>query len=201
MMQQRRIRPAGVTQPGKTGKAFEAILSGAVLPLGNGVRNGGTIPKPRGLVMWVQGSRAAEVKLEVGVSEGGAGWSRTFSLTAAGVWFTAANWESVLARVETVGAEDVRIAWAWTTIEPQSTASQRLLYVETITAGTRKCPEGAVAVTPEDADNSWEFITEAAAGAPISITTPLTAATRREVIGDRYTATVANRLCWELWAP
>ena len=196
----RPIRAGGRTEAGFVGKAFDMTVALAGVPRGDGVRGQPPVlALPRGLCVWVTGSRAADVTLSVGVANGGADWSRQFMATASGAWLTVAGWGFAKLMVNTVGATDVRVNWAWTSEGPPGDDPGRLFYFETIVAGTVKVPEGAVGVTPSAADAGWTWTTEAVAATVLTIPTPLVAGTRQEVAGDRYTASVGNTLMWELW--
>lgn len=179
-----------------TGKLFDATLTGAGIPRGPR----GDLVRPQGLYLFIEaGAAAAGVTLRVGAPEGGGAESRVMTLTRSGAWLSVAGWDTVTVIVDTVGAADVVVGYAWTTQQPPSGA--RLLLVETIPAGTAQVPRGAQAVQGNTADASWAWVSNPA-GVALTVANPLPAAGAQiPVAGDQYTATVPNTLVWELLAP
>jgi hypothetical protein len=193
-MQRRRITAS--FRRGSVGALLDAQLGRA------GIQRGphGELVRPQGLYLFLErGSAAATVEVTLGEPDGGAEEKREITLTRRGAWLSAAGWDHVRVEVSTLGAGDVVVGAAWTTEKPPSGAV--LLWVETITPGTRSIPRGAERVQGAAADAGWAWVSNPA-GVALTVPQPLPAnASALDVVGDAYTATVANTLVWRLVAP
>jgi hypothetical protein len=138
----------------------------------------------------------AAMRITVGRTGGGARAARTWTLVPGGAWFGAAGWAAVSLEVLDL-PDDVVVSYAWLTQQPPSFWPLQL--VESITAGTRPVPDGAIGVGVGTADAGWTWQARPGTAAAVVLAAPqLADGVRRPVMGSAYTASVDNVVSWEL---
>jgi hypothetical protein len=138
----------------------------------------------------------ATLRIGVGRTGGGARASRTWTLLPGGAWWSAAGWASVSLEVLDI-PDDVVVSYAWLTQQPPSFWPLQL--VESVTAGTRPVPDGAIGVGVGTADAGWTWRARPGTAAAVVLAAPqLADGVRRPVMGSAYTASVDNTVSWEL---
>jgi len=186
------VQPSGANKPGQVGSLLDQALPWARLR---------GVGRWRPVALLLRTDSEARVTITVGDPDNGGGFeTRTVTLTRQGLAFWC-GYGHVKVRVDAVQDDDPEtgtvVRWQWSRREV--TDPRQWLLVETRAAGTLPIPSGARRVAAAVADPLWQWATDQDGGGDVLVPSPMPGlGAFVDVLGARSTATVANRLVWEV---